>query len=44
LVVGLGAVAVFLIARIRQREQRDLARILIDEQAKPRAGEDLLAD
>jgi MATE family multidrug resistance protein len=44
LVVGLVAVAVFLIARIRQREQRDLARILIDEQAKPRAGDDLLAD
>lgn len=34
LVVGLVIVAVFLIARVRQREHHDLKRIIIDEQAK----------
>jgi MATE family multidrug resistance protein len=33
LVAGLGIVAVFLIARVRQCEQRDLARILVDDHA-----------
>jgi MATE family multidrug resistance protein len=34
LVAGLVMVAVFLILRVRQREKRDLTRILIDEHAK----------
>ena len=34
LVVGLVIVAVFLILRVRQREKRDLTRIIIDEHAK----------
>ena len=34
LVVGLVIVAVFLIVRVRQREQHDLTRIIIDEHAK----------
>jgi multidrug resistance protein, MATE family len=34
LVVGLIIVAVFLIARIRQREKHGLERIIIDEQAR----------
>jgi MATE family multidrug resistance protein len=34
LVAGLVIVAVFLILRVRQREQRDLTRIIIDEHAK----------
>jgi MATE family multidrug resistance protein len=34
LVVGLFIVAVFLILRVRQREKRDLTRIIIDEHAK----------
>jgi MATE family multidrug resistance protein len=34
LVVGLFMVAVFLILRVRQREKRDLTRIIIDEHAK----------
>jgi MATE family multidrug resistance protein len=34
LVVGLIIVAVFLILRVRQREKRDLTRIIIDEHAK----------
>ena len=34
LVVGLVIVAVFLIARVRQREHHDLTRIIIDEHAK----------
>jgi len=33
LVVGLAAVAVFLVVRIKHREERDLARIIIDEHA-----------
>ena len=35
LVVGLMIVATFLVARLRQRERQDLARVLIDEHAKP---------
>jgi MATE family multidrug resistance protein len=34
LVVGLLMVAVFLILRLKQREERDLARLIIDEQGK----------
>ena len=34
LVVGLIVVAVFLIARVRQRETHDLTRVIIDEHAK----------
>ena len=34
LVVGLAAVAVFLVIRIKNREERDLARIIIDERAE----------
>jgi MATE family multidrug resistance protein len=34
LVVGLAAVAVFLVIRIKHREERDLARIIIDERAE----------
>jgi Na+-driven multidrug efflux pump len=34
LVAGLVIVAVFLILRVRQREKRDLTRIIIDEHAK----------
>jgi MATE family multidrug resistance protein len=34
LVVGLIVVATFLIARVRQRESRDLTRVIIDEHAK----------
>jgi MATE family multidrug resistance protein len=34
LVVGLVIVAVVLIVRVRQREQQDLARVLVDEQTK----------
>jgi multidrug resistance protein, MATE family len=37
LVVGLVIVAVFLILRVRQREKRDLTRIIIDEHAKAAA-------
>ena len=33
LVVGLAAVALFLVVRIKHREERDLARIIIDEHA-----------
>jgi MATE family multidrug resistance protein len=43
LVVGLVMVATFLMLRIRQREQRDLERVIIDEQAKPNAA-DVLAE
>jgi MATE family multidrug resistance protein len=35
LVVGLGVVAAFLLIRLKLREGQDLARIMIDEQAKP---------
>jgi MATE family multidrug resistance protein len=35
LVVGLVAVAVFLLIRLRQREDRALARIMIDDHARP---------
>ncbi len=34
LVVGLAAVALFLVIRIKHREERDLARIIIDERAE----------
>jgi MATE family multidrug resistance protein len=34
LVVGLLMVAIFLILRLKQREERDLARLIIDEQGK----------
>jgi len=37
LVVGLVMVATFLIWRVKQRESRDLARIIIDEQARPKS-------
>jgi MATE family multidrug resistance protein len=40
LVVGLVAVASFLILRLRQREHRDLDRIIIDEQARPKIAPD----
>jgi len=36
LVVGLVIVACFLILRVKQRETRDLARVIIDEQARPK--------
>jgi MATE family multidrug resistance protein len=42
LVVGLVMVATFLMLRIRQREHRDLERVIIDEQTKPRPA-DVLA-
>jgi MATE family multidrug resistance protein len=35
LVLGLVVVAVFLLLRLKQRESRDLVRIMIDEQIKP---------
>jgi MATE family multidrug resistance protein len=44
LVVGLFMVATFLILRVKQRESRDLERIIIDEQSKPRSGAEILAD
>jgi Na+-driven multidrug efflux pump len=37
LVVGLVMVAVFLILRVRQRQSRELARVVIDEHARPSA-------
>jgi multidrug resistance protein, MATE family len=40
LVVGLVMVALFLLLRVLERERRDLARIIIDEQAKPRIAPD----
>ena len=33
LVVGLGTVSLFLVLRIKHREERDLGRIIIDERA-----------
>lgn len=41
LVVGLVMVAAFLLLRVHHRERRDLARIIIDEQAKPKAADSL---
>jgi multidrug resistance protein, MATE family len=37
LVVGLLMVAVFLILRLKQRESRDLERVIIDEQTRPKS-------
>ena len=36
LVAGLVLVASFLILRVKQRESRDLARVIIDEQTRPK--------
>jgi hypothetical protein len=36
-VVGLVMVALFLILRVRQRQSRGLARVIIDEHAQPSA-------
>jgi MATE family multidrug resistance protein len=44
LVVGLIIVAVFLIARVRQREKHGLARIIIDEHAKAALRTEPIAD
>ena len=44
LVVGLVMVAVFLILRVKQRESRDLARVIIDEQARPKPDANVLVD
>ncbi len=44
LVVGLVIVATFLIARVKQRESRDLARVIIDEQARPKPAQNVLVD
>jgi MATE family multidrug resistance protein len=44
LVAGLVMVAAFLILRVRQRESRDLARVIIDEQARPKPGAELLSE
>jgi MATE family multidrug resistance protein len=44
LVVGLVIVAVFLIARVRQREEHGLARIIIDEHAKTALRPDPVAE
>jgi MATE family multidrug resistance protein len=44
LVVGLIIVAVFLIARVRQREQHGLERIIIDEHTKAALRPDTVAD
>jgi MATE family multidrug resistance protein len=44
LVVGLVIVATFLIARVKQRESRDLARVIIDEQARPKSAQNVLVD
>jgi multidrug resistance protein, MATE family len=44
LVVGLVIVAIFLILRVKQRESRDLARVIIDEQTKPAPGTELLSE
>jgi MATE family multidrug resistance protein len=43
LVAGLVLVAVFLILRVKQRESRDLARVIIDEQTRPSAETKVLA-
>jgi len=39
LVVGLVIVALFLILRVRQRQSRDLSRVIIDEQARAHGGD-----
>src|SRR5881394_132602 len=39
LVVGLVIVALFLILRVRQRQSRDLSRVIIDEHARPHAAD-----
>jgi MATE family multidrug resistance protein len=44
LVAGLVMVAVFLILRVKQRESRDLARVIIDEQTRPRPKAELLSE
>jgi multidrug resistance protein, MATE family len=44
LVVGLVMVAIFLILRVKQRESRDLARVIIDEQARPKPAAELLSE
>jgi MATE family multidrug resistance protein len=44
LVVGLGVVALFLIARLRQREHHGLTRLIIDEHAKAALRTDPIVD
>jgi MATE family multidrug resistance protein len=44
LVVGLVMVAAFLMLRVKHRESRDLARVLIDEQSRPKDDTRLLAE
>jgi MATE family multidrug resistance protein len=44
LVVGLIVVATFLIARVRQRESRDLTRVIIDEHAKAALRNEVVAE
>jgi Na+-driven multidrug efflux pump len=44
LVVGLVIVAVFLIARVRQREHHGLERVMIDEHAKSALRADAVVD
>jgi MATE family multidrug resistance protein len=44
LVVGLVMVATFLILRVKQRESRDLARVLIDDHSHPKPNAALLRD
>lgn len=40
LVVGLGVTSVFLVLRVKHREERDLARIIIDEHSRPHSNPD----
>jgi multidrug resistance protein, MATE family len=44
LVVGLVMVALFLILRVNHRQSSDLARVIIDEHARPKPGAELLSE